>query len=52
MELKPEGGRLSPAQVETIARLREAGAVTAIAVGLDRALAVLERWGILRGRVQ
>src|SRR5262249_1340520 len=50
MELKAEGGRASDKQLATIAALREAGAFTAIAEGLDRALAVLESWGLLRGR--
>jgi hypothetical protein len=52
MELKAPGGRLSPAQRETLAALEAAGATTAIAEGLDEALDVLERWKILRGRVQ
>jgi hypothetical protein len=30
--------------------VREAGAFTCVAEGLDRALACLEAWGILRGR--
>jgi hypothetical protein len=30
--------------------MEAAGAFTAIAEGLDRALAVLESWGLLRGR--
>ena len=51
LELKAEGGRATDKQLETIAALREAGAFTAIAEGLDRALAVLESWGILLGRV-
>jgi hypothetical protein len=37
-------------QLEAIAALREAGAFTAIAEGLDRAIACLEAWGLLRGR--
>ena len=50
LELKAEGGRASDKQLATIAALREAGAFTCIAEGLDRALACLEAWGILRGR--
>ena len=50
MEIKAEGGRATDKQLETIAALREAGAFTAIAEGLDRALAVLKAWGLLRGR--
>ena len=50
LELKAEGGRATDKQLETIAALREAGAFTAIAEGLDCALAVLKAWGLLRGR--
>lgn len=49
LELKALGGRLSPAQTEMLDQLRAAGAETAVAVGLDEALAVLSRWGLLRG---
>ena len=50
MEIKAEGGRATEKQLACIAALREAGAFTCIAEGLDRALDVLESWGILRGR--
>jgi hypothetical protein len=49
LELKAEGGRPTEAQLATIAKMEEAGAYTCIAEGLDRALAVLEAWGLLRG---
>jgi hypothetical protein len=52
LELKAEGGRATDKQLECITALREAGAFTCIAEGLDRALAVLEAWGILCGRSQ
>jgi hypothetical protein len=52
LELKAEGGRLSDAQLACLAALREAGAVTATAEGLDRALSTLENWGILKGAIQ
>lgn len=52
IELKVPGGRLSPAQRETIAALKAAGARVEIADSLDDALSHLERWGILRGRAQ
>jgi VRR-NUC domain-containing protein len=52
IELKAEGGRASDKQLACITALREAGAFTCIAEGLDRALACLEAWGILRGRSQ
>jgi hypothetical protein len=51
LELKVPGGRLSEAQLEFLARFNDAGGHTAIAAGLDRAIAVLEAWGLLRGRV-
>ena len=49
LELKAESGRATDAQLACIAALREAGAFTCIAEGLDRALACLESWGLLRG---
>jgi len=42
IELKREGRRATDRQLATIAALREAGAFTAIAEGLDRAIACLE----------
>jgi hypothetical protein len=50
LELKAEGGRVTDKQLATIAAMEAAGAFTAIAEGLDRALAILEAWGLLRGR--
>jgi hypothetical protein len=50
LELKAEGGRPTETQLATIAAMEAAGAFTAITEGLDRALAVLEGWGLLRGR--
>jgi hypothetical protein len=50
LELKAEGGRATDKQLACIAALREAGAHTAITEGLDRALEVLENWGLLRGQ--
>src|SRR5262249_50431964 len=47
LELKAPGGRATDKQLATIAALREAGAFTAIAEGLDRAIAVLEAWELL-----
>jgi hypothetical protein len=49
LELKAEKGRLTPAQECMQASLRAAGAEVATAYGLDAAIAVLERWGLLRG---
>jgi len=50
MELKAEGGRASDKQLATMAALREAGAIVAVAIGLDEALRKLEHFGLLRGR--
>ena len=47
--LKAEGGRATPKQLAAAAAMEAAGAFTAIAQGLDRALAILEAWGLLRG---
>jgi hypothetical protein len=52
MELKSEAGRTTEAQLEMLNRLSQAGAFTAVCHGLDRALAVLEEWGLLRGQTQ
>jgi hypothetical protein len=49
LELKAEGGRATPKQLEAIAAMEAAGAYCCIAEGLDRALACLESWGLLRG---
>jgi hypothetical protein len=49
LELKAEGGRVSDAQREFLADMERAGGNTALAYGLDAALAVLEAWGLLRG---
>src|ERR1700730_12198572 len=50
IELKAEGGRATPKQLEAIAAMEAAGAYCCIAEGLDRALATLEAWGLLKGR--
>jgi hypothetical protein len=52
LELKAEGRRPNQSQLATIAAMEAAGAYCCIAVGLDRALAVLEGWGLLCGRSQ
>ena len=52
LELKSLGGRWSDAQLEFLARFNDAGGHSAIAEGLDRALACLEAWGLLSGRSQ
>ena len=50
LEVKTEVGRATEAQLELLDRLSTAGVFTAIVHGLDRALAVLEAWGLLKGR--
>jgi hypothetical protein len=51
MEIKAPGGRATAAQLEALAEMEAAGAFTCVAEGLDRALAVLEQWRLLRGAV-
>jgi hypothetical protein len=51
LELKSDGGRLTDAQREFLWRFSEVGGHTCVAEGLDRALAVLARWELLRGHV-
>jgi hypothetical protein len=50
LQLKPLDGRLSPAQLAAHDALRGAGAEVAVAGGIDQLIAVLERWGLLRGQ--
>lgn len=49
LELKADGGRPTETQLEFLADIERAGAFTAIATGVDQALATLEAWGLLRG---
>jgi hypothetical protein len=49
--LKAPGGRTTEAQLQFLADMKTAGAFADVAVGLDDALAVLEGWRLLRGRV-
>jgi hypothetical protein len=51
LELKADGGRTTDAQVEMLTRLKDAGVHTAVAHGINEAVAYLETWGLLRGRV-
>jgi hypothetical protein len=51
LELKAPGGRPTVAQLEFLSDMENAGAFTCMTEGLDRALKVLESWGLLRGRV-
>jgi hypothetical protein len=50
IELKSERGRATDAQLQAIEDIRAAGGYAQVCHGLDCALAVLERWGLLRGR--
>jgi hypothetical protein len=50
IELKSEGGRETDAQLRAIEDIRAAGGHAQMCHGLDCALAVLEGWGLLRGR--
>ena len=52
LELKTAHGRLSEAQRVAHDEMRQAGAEVAVAIGLDDAIAQLERWQLLRGSVQ
>jgi hypothetical protein len=52
MELKAEAGRITETQLEMLNRLSQAGVLTCVCHGLDKALAVLEAWQLLRGRCQ
>jgi hypothetical protein len=51
IELKTERGRATDAQLHAIEDIRRAGGHVQICCGLDQALAVLEGWGLLHGRV-
>jgi hypothetical protein len=48
LELKVEGGRLTEPQMAFLMRVQNAGGLASTAQGLDRALDVLEAWGLLR----
>jgi hypothetical protein len=46
--LKAPGGRPTAAQLDFLARFNEAGGHSAWADDIDRALACLDAWGLLR----
>jgi hypothetical protein len=50
LELKAPGGRATESQLAFLADMERAGAYTCMAEGVDRALKVLETWGLLRGK--
>jgi hypothetical protein len=49
LELKADRGRLTNVQRDVHERMREAGALVAVAHGIDAALAQLTEWRLLRG---
>jgi hypothetical protein len=49
LELKAKDGKVTEQQLEALARMKAAGAIATIAVGLDEALRCLELWGLLKG---
>jgi hypothetical protein len=51
LELKTEHGKATEGQLQAIEEIRAAGGHAQICYGLECALAVLEGWGLLRGRV-
>lgn len=50
LELKTDRGVLSDEQRDVLQLLKSAGAIVAVANGLDAAVRQLEDWGLLRGR--
>src|SRR5262245_58911210 len=50
LELKADGGRLTPVQATAHVLMRAAGAKVEVAVGIDAAIQQLETWGLLKGR--
>ncbi len=48
LELKDDKGRPTEAQLNFAMRVQEAGGHSAIAYGIDRALAVLKQWELIR----
>ncbi len=48
LELKDLRGRPTEAQLDFVMRVQDAGGHSAIAYGLDKALATLKTWGLLK----
>lgn len=48
LELKAENGRPTVEQLKFLSDVTEAGGYSCISYGLDRALKVLESWGLIR----
>jgi len=51
LELKSQGGRATEEQMAFLSEADRAGAFTALATGVDAALATLEAWGVIRPSV-
>jgi hypothetical protein len=51
LEVKAENGRPTEHQLKAIADINDAGGYAVIGNGLDCCLQILERWGLLKGRV-
>jgi len=51
LELKAQGGRATEEQMAFLSDADRAGAFTALATGVDAALATLEAWGVIRPSV-
>lgn len=49
LELKREGGRLTPSQKRSHMEIEAAGGYCAAAYGVEEAVAILRAWGALRG---
>jgi hypothetical protein len=52
LEVKTKEGRLSTAQMVVASAINDCGGFCAVAYGLDKALAILEAWGLLKGKSQ
>lgn len=48
LELKPDGGRPTPEQMEFISDVNNAGGFAGCAIGYDMAVSYLNTWGLLR----
>jgi len=48
LELKADDGRATDYQLKFLSDLENAGGYTAMSYGLDRSVAVLKTWGLIR----
>jgi hypothetical protein len=49
LELKADGGRASPEQMEFQSKFNSTGGYSVIAEGLDEAIRIVEMWGLTKG---